>query len=68
MVELAHEQGGKKDPTTLPQMEGWYGRSVEDPDGHVWEVGYMAGGECGMDKMADGVEMNKQGKGCKGGA
>ncbi|KAF1997696.1 Glyoxalase/Bleomycin resistance protein/Dihydroxybiphenyl dioxygenase [Amniculicola lignicola CBS 123094] len=43
VVEEAGMRGGRKDPTQLPKAEGWYGRSVEDPDGHVWEVGWMGG-------------------------
>lgn len=43
LVETGHEKGGKKDPTTLPEMPGGYGRSIEDPDGHIWEVAYMGG-------------------------
>ena len=31
----ASENGGKIDPTILKQMDGMYGRSFEDPDGHV---------------------------------
>lgn len=41
VVEEGDKKGGKKDPTTLPEMPGGYGRSVEDPDGHVWEVSWM---------------------------
>jgi predicted lactoylglutathione lyase len=43
MVEGGADKGGKRDPTKLPEMEGHYGRSVEDPDGHIWEVGCMTG-------------------------
>ena len=37
----AERAGGTMDPT--PQQEyGWmYGRSFEDPDGHIWEVSWM---------------------------
>ena len=37
----AARAGGTMDPT--PQQEyGWmYGRSFEDPDGHIWEVAWM---------------------------
>lgn len=41
MVEIGVEQGGKKDPTKLQQMPGMYGRSLEDPDGHIWEIAFM---------------------------
>jgi predicted lactoylglutathione lyase len=39
MIEGGGSKGGKVDPTKLPEMEGHYGRSVEDPDGHIWEIG-----------------------------
>lgn len=42
MLEEAARNGGKLDPTTIPEMEGGYGRSVEDPDGHIWEVVFMS--------------------------
>jgi predicted lactoylglutathione lyase len=41
LVEIGAENGGKKDPTTLPEMPGGYARSVEDPDGHIWEIAFM---------------------------
>lgn len=41
IVETAGNGGGKMDPTQLPQMPGMYGRSLEDLDGHVWELIYM---------------------------
>ena len=34
-TEIAESKGGRKDPTTLKQMDGMYGRTFEDPDGHV---------------------------------
>lgn len=43
VLEKAEKAGGKKDPTKLPEMEGMYGRSFEDLEGHVWEVGWMGG-------------------------
>ncbi|KAF2834357.1 Glyoxalase/Bleomycin resistance protein/Dihydroxybiphenyl dioxygenase [Patellaria atrata CBS 101060] len=45
VVETAAKSGGKGDPTKLQEMEGMYGRSFEDPDGHIWELGYMNFGE-----------------------
>lgn len=37
----AQEAGGVIDPTPK-QDHGWmYGRSFEDPDGHIWEVMWM---------------------------
>ncbi|KAI9847321.1 MAG: hypothetical protein M1837_002908 [Sclerophora amabilis] len=38
MVEKATRAGGKADPSKITQMEGMYGRSFEDLDGHVWEI------------------------------
>jgi predicted lactoylglutathione lyase len=41
MVEAAENSGGKKDPTKLPEMPGMHCRSLEDLDGHIWELGFM---------------------------
>jgi predicted lactoylglutathione lyase len=39
-VDKAMQAGAKK--FSEPQDDGWmYGRSFEDLDGHLWEVGYM---------------------------
>ncbi|KAF2116506.1 Glyoxalase/bleomycin resistance protein/dioxygenase [Lophiotrema nucula] len=43
VLKKCEEAGGKLDPTTLPEMPGGYGRSVEDVDGHLWEVAWMGG-------------------------
>jgi predicted lactoylglutathione lyase len=41
-VEAALGAGGKPDPTPTQDMGGMmYGRSFEDPDGHIWEVMWM---------------------------
>lgn len=41
MTEAAGAHGGKAD-INPPQDNGFmYGRSFEDPDGHIWEVVYM---------------------------
>ncbi|KAF2798915.1 hypothetical protein K505DRAFT_232262 [Melanomma pulvis-pyrius CBS 109.77] len=45
LVEAGVKEGGRPDPTVLPEMGGGFARSVEDPDGHVWEVAFM--GEMG---------------------
>ncbi|KFY19588.1 hypothetical protein V493_07900 [Pseudogymnoascus sp. VKM F-4281 (FW-2241)] len=42
LVATAAREGGKADPTKLPEMEGMYGRSFEDLDGHVWELMWSA--------------------------
>lgn len=41
VVERAEAEGGKKDPTKMPEMPGMYSRSLEDLDGHVWEFSWM---------------------------
>ncbi len=50
MVGDAQAAGGRPDPTPKQDMGGMmYGRSFEDPDGHIWEVMWMdaAAAECG---------------------
>lgn len=43
MVADATAAGGVADPTPKQDMGGMmYGRSFEDPDGHIWEVMWMA--------------------------
>jgi predicted lactoylglutathione lyase len=49
ILEKAGKAGGKKDPTTFPEADFMYGRSFEDLDGHVFEIGYMD-----MEKMKEG--------------
>jgi predicted lactoylglutathione lyase len=41
MVGKAIAAGGKADPTPKQDMGFMYGRSFEDPDGHVWENVFM---------------------------
>jgi len=41
MVEEAGPAGGKADPTPKQDHGFMYGRSFEDPDGHIWEVMWM---------------------------
>jgi hypothetical protein len=41
IVAKAVAEGGKADPTPLQDMGFMYGRSFEDPDGHIWENVYM---------------------------
>ena len=44
-VEAATGAGGSPDPTPKQDMGGMmYGRSFEDPDGHIWEVMWMDSG------------------------
>ena len=41
-VEKADGSGGRADPGPKQEMGGMmYGRSFEDPDGHIWEVMWM---------------------------
>jgi predicted lactoylglutathione lyase len=41
VVDRAVAAGGVKDPTPVQDYGFMYGRSYEDPDGHVWEVMWM---------------------------
>jgi uncharacterized protein len=44
-VAAATAAGGSADPTPKQDMGGMmYGRSFEDPDGHIWEVMWMDSG------------------------
>ena len=40
-VDKAVKAGGKADPTPTQDFGFMYGRSYEDPDGHIWEVMWM---------------------------
>lgn len=41
-LDAAVKAGGKPDPTATQDYEGFmYGRSYEDPDGHIWEIFWM---------------------------
>lgn len=40
-VATASENGGKADPGPTQDLGFMYGRSYEDPDGHLWEVFWM---------------------------
>ena len=41
MVRKAVSAGGSADPTPTQDFGFMYGRSFEDPDGHIWEVMWM---------------------------
>lgn len=41
LVDRASDAGGKADPTPVQDFGFMYGRSFEDPDGHIWEVMWM---------------------------
>lgn len=54
MVDDATKAGGAADPTPKQDMGGMmYGRSFEDPDGHIWEVMWMdaAAAEAGAESF-----------------
>ena len=41
IVDKATAAGGAPDPTPTQDFGFMYGRSYEDPDGHIWEVMWM---------------------------
>jgi uncharacterized protein len=41
IVAKAKSAGGSPDPTPTQDFGFMYGRSFEDPDGHIWEVMWM---------------------------
>jgi uncharacterized protein len=41
VLEVATAQGGRADPNPGQDHGFMYSRSVEDPDGHVWEIFWM---------------------------
>ena len=41
MVAQAGAAGGRLDPTPVQDMDFMYGRSFEDPDGHIFEISWM---------------------------
>ena len=41
MIASAKSAGGNLDPTPQQDFGFMYGRSFEDPDGHIWEVMWM---------------------------
>jgi predicted lactoylglutathione lyase len=41
LVDQAVEAGGKADPTPTQDFGFMFGRSFEDPDGHIWETMWM---------------------------
>ena len=55
IVAKAVAAGGKADPTPKQDMGFMYGRSFEDPDGHVWENVYM-----NMDAVPAGESVAEQ--------
>lgn len=41
ITAIAEKQGAVTDPTPKQDYDFMYGRSFEDPDGHIWEVFWM---------------------------
>ena len=41
MIGKAKAAGGKLDPSPVDDYDFMYGRSFEDPDGHMWGVSWM---------------------------
>ena len=41
MIGKAKTAGGKLDPSPVDDYDFMYGRSFEDPDGHMWGVSWM---------------------------
>lgn len=41
IVEAAARHGGTADPNPVQNLGFMYGRSLEDPDGHIWETVWM---------------------------
>lgn len=41
IVETAIRLGGTADPTPVQNLSFMYGRSFEDPDGHIWETVWL---------------------------
>jgi hypothetical protein len=56
-VERAVMAGGSADPSPEQDSGVMYGRSVADPDGHLWEIMWMdaATAEQGKDAVADAI-------------
>ncbi len=56
MVEAAAANGGRADPNKAQETGFMYGRSFEDPDGHIWEPMWM-------DMAAAATEVNTEANG-----
>ncbi len=56
-VERAVTAGGTADPSPKQDYGVMYGRSVADPDGHIWEIMWMdpAAAERGADAVKDSI-------------
>jgi predicted lactoylglutathione lyase len=56
-VERAVLSGGTADPAPKQDYGVMYGRSVADPDGHIWEIMWMdaAAAEQGASAVQDAI-------------
>jgi predicted lactoylglutathione lyase len=56
-VERAVASGGTADPSPEQDYGVMYGRSVADPDGHIWEIMWMnaAAAERGAEAVQDAI-------------
>ena len=56
-IEQGVAAGGTADPGPKQDYGVMYGRSVADPDGHIWEIMWMdsAAAEQGADAVADAI-------------
>lgn len=56
-VERGVTAGGTADPSPKQDYGVMYGRSIADPDGHIWEIMWMdpAAAEQGKDAVSDAV-------------
>jgi hypothetical protein len=56
-VERAVAAGGTADPAPKQDYGVMYGRSVADPDGHIWEIMWMdaAAAERGAESVQDAI-------------
>ena len=56
-VERAVAAGGTADPSPKQDYGVMYGRSVADPDGHIWEIMWMdaAAAERGADAIQEAI-------------
>jgi predicted lactoylglutathione lyase len=56
-VERAVSAGGTADPSPKQDYGVMYGRSIADPDGHIWEIMWMdaAAAEQGKDAVQEAI-------------
>ena len=56
-IERGVAAGGTADPSPKQDYGVMYGRSVSDPDGHIWEIMWMdpAAAERGKDAVVDAI-------------